>query len=44
MSGAVWRSRSTIAADNCRLTEWGPRTLESMWSSFFMKVTLGIGL
>src|SRR5258708_37374612 len=29
-----------MAADNCRLTEWGPRTLESMWSSFFMGFTL----
>src|SRR4029078_3612830 len=32
--GVDRRSRSTMAAETWRLTEWGPRTLESMCRSF----------
>jgi hypothetical protein len=41
--GVACRRRSTMAAETCRLTEWGPSTLESIWRSF-IEVTHGIDL
>ena len=39
----AYRRRSTMAAETCLETEWGPSTLESIWRSF-IGVTYGIDL